>query len=204
MEDKDRFVDELLNSALAHRRGAEPRPGLEGRILERVRAAAGERDAGRKVWKLWLAAGATAAVVLTSVAIYVAKRSHSPAAQTSQASKTVPAPPAREALAANSATTPRAGTATTNDEPQPIARRGRKSLRRIETPRWPSQFPTPAPLTEEQKALVQYVRETPPKVLAEPTLKAEPMVQRVEIKPLEIPPLEIQPLAVGSTKEEIQ
>ena len=42
MEDKDRFIDELLDSALAQQPRAEPRAGFEGRILERVRATAGE------------------------------------------------------------------------------------------------------------------------------------------------------------------
>jgi hypothetical protein len=204
MEDKDRFVDELLDSALAHQRAAEPRPDLEGRILERVRAASEHSSGRRKARKLWAAAAVSAAVVVMFVAIHVANRSHSPALQTSQASNAAPAPPATEALTANAETTPRTGTARTVAEPRRIERRVRKSSQRIETPRWPSQFPTPAPLTEEQKALVQYVRETPPEVLAEPILNAEPTVKHVEIKPLEIPPLEIRPLGLGSTREEIQ
>ena len=107
MEDKNRFVDELLDSALLQHRAAQPRPGLEGRILERVRATAGEEIARAKAWKLRIAAAATVAVVMMFVAIRVARRPYSPAVQTSKANKTVPAPAPKEILAANSGTTPK-------------------------------------------------------------------------------------------------
>jgi hypothetical protein len=191
MGDKNKFVDELLDSALAQQRAEEPRAGLEARILGHVCAAAGEREARTKVWKLWIAAAATA-VVVTFVAIYVANRSHRPAVETSRAVNTVPSTSPKEILTANSGATPNARAAPSVHEPKLTARRERKPLRHIEAHHWPAQFPTPAPLTEEQRALVQYVRETPRQVLAEPILKAELTVQHVEIKPLEIPPLEIQ------------
>jgi hypothetical protein len=204
MGDKDRFVDELLDSAMTHHPAAEPRPGLEARILERVRAAAGERDARTKVWKLWIAAEATAAVVVMFVAIYVANRSHNPALQTSQTANAVPSTPPKETLTANSGTTPKAGAATPVVEPKRAARGERKSSRRVEAHHWPSQFPTPAPLTDEEKALIQYVRETPPKVLAASLFNEQSAYQPVEIEPLKIDPLEIQPLALGPAGKEIQ
>lgn len=204
MEDKDRFVDKLLDSALAHRREAEPRAGLETRIMEGVRAAAGERDARTKVWKLWVAAAATTAVVVMSVAIYVANRSHSPASQTSQASKTVPPPSPRETFTANSGATPETGTAPTVTEQKQIERRVRKPPRHVEAHRWPSQFPTPAPLTPEEKALVQYVQETPPEVLAASFFPQLLESQPTEINPVKIPPIKIQPLTVRTPGEELQ
>jgi hypothetical protein len=203
MGNKDRFVDELLNSALAHKRGAEPRPGLEGRILERVRAAAGEQSTGGKVWKLWVAA-ATAAVVIMFVAIRVAHHSHRPVPQTSQAANAVPATSPRETLKANAEPTPAAGPATKVAQPKRIARHESKPSHRVEAHHWPSQFPTPAPLSDEEKALIRYVQETPPQVLAEPILKAELTVQHVQITPLDIPPLEIRPLSLRPAGEEVQ
>ena len=202
MEHKDRFVDELLDSALAHHRRTEPRPGLEARILKHVRAAIGE-DAGGQVWKLWLAAAATAAAVVVFVAIHVANRPQKQAAQPSQASKSVPAPLPGKSLTANSGTAPEAAAATTVVEPRRTARRERNSPRRIEAHHWPSQFPSPAPLSPEEKALVRYVQETPPQVLAQPILKPESAVQRVEVEPLEIAPLEIKPLAPATGPEEM-
>jgi hypothetical protein len=204
MDNKGRFVDELLDSALAHQREAEPRAGLDARILEHVRAVASEQSTRGKAWKWWVAAAATAAVVVMFVVIRVAHRPQTPAVQTSQAGKAVTAPPAKQTLTANSGETPKTGAATAVVEPKRVVRRENKPSRQVEAHRWPSQFPTPAPLTEEQKALVQYVRETPPEELAEPILKTELTVQHVEIKPLVIPPLEIKPLALGPVGKESQ
>ena len=203
MEDKDRFVDELLDSSLAHRREAAPRPGLEARILELVRSTASAERAGGMAWKWW-AAAATAAVVVMFVMIRVANRSHRPVPQTSRAANAVPAPSPGETLKAIAEPTPVADPATKVAQPKRIARHESKPSHRVEAHHWPSQFPTPAPLTEEQKALVQYVRETPAQVLAEPVLKAELTVERVEIKPLEIPPLKVRPLSSQPPREEVQ
>ncbi len=202
MEDNDRFVDELLDSALAHRRVAEPRPGLEGRIMAHVRSASQESSKS-KARKLWLAAAAAAAVI-GLVAIYAANLSHNPALQTSQTVNQVPAASPTVTLKASSEPTPAASPATKIAEPKQVARSERKPLRRVEAHHWPSQFPTPAPLSPEEKALVRYVRETPPQVLAEPILKPDSTIQRVEVKPLEIPPLEIKPLALGPGHEEMR
>jgi acyl-CoA synthetase (AMP-forming)/AMP-acid ligase II len=200
--DNDRFIDELLDSALTQQRRAEPGSRLEGRILAHVRTAS-ERNAGRKTWELWLAAAATAAIVVF-FAIHLANRSQSPVRKTSQASNAVPVPSPTETLKANSEPAPAAADATKVVEPKQAARRERKTLRRAEAHHWPSQFPTPAPLTAEQRALVQYVRETPPQVLAAPILKADFTVHRVKIKPLDIPSLEIRPFALGPVEEEVQ
>lgn len=203
MEDNDRFVDELLNSAMAHHRDEEPRTGLEGRILAHVRATASERSAARKAWRLWAAAAATAAV-LALVAIHAANHVHQSVPQASQAANTAPVASPTESLNINSEPAPTAASVTKAVEPIQIARRVRKPLRHVEEHRWPSQFPTPAPLSPEQRALVQYVRETPPRVLATPILKADFTIPHVEIKPLKIPPLEIRPLALNPTEQEVQ
>jgi len=202
MKDKGRFVDQLLDSALAQHRAAEPRPGLESRILERVRATAGEEIARAKAWKVWIAAAATAVVVLVFFGVRMTNRAPGPAVETSEAVNTIPSTSSRQILTANSGAIPKAGNATTVVELKPIAHRDSTRSRRVEAHHWPSQFPTPAPLTAEQKALVRYVQKTPPRVLAEPILKAEFTVQPLEITPLTIPPLKIKPLAAGPAGEE--
>jgi hypothetical protein len=203
MGDKDQFVDELLDSALAHRRGAAPSAGLEARILEGVRSAVSKQGREWRAWKWW-AAAATAAVVVMFVVVRVAYRSHSPVPQTSQAANPAPAPSPSETLKANAEPAPVVGPVAKVVQPKRISHRERKPSHRVEAHHWPSQFPTPAPLTPEEKALVRYVQETPPEVLAEPIFKTEPTVQRVEIKPLEIPTLEIKPLAFGAGREDMQ
>lgn len=211
MKDRERFVDQLLDSALARERAAEPRPGLEARLLERVRATAGKEITAAKTRKLWIAAAATAAVFMALAVIRVANRAHSPAVESSQAANVIPSTSPEHKLTANSGTTPKVVGAAPVLEPTRSAHRENKPSprakelsRQVEAHHWPSQFPTPAPLTAEEKALVQYVRETPPKVLAEPILKAELTIQPVEIKPLETPPLEMKPLALGTGHQEMQ
>ena len=201
MEDKDRFVNDLLDSALAQQRRAEPRAGFEGRILERVRVARRMRAGSRK---RWLAVPTVAAAAVLIAAIYLARRPHSPAVQTPQARNAVSAPEPSETLTANSGTTPKPAIATTVVEPRRTVHRERKTTHRVEAHHWPSQFPTPAPLTPEEKALVQYVRETPPQVLAASLSRAQSLNQPVKIKPLVIAPLEIKPMSVEAPNEEIQ
>ena len=200
MQDKDQFIDELLDSALAHQPGAEPRAGIEGRILSHVRAATKQSSRTR----LWLASAATAAALVMFLAIFVERRSHQPAVQSPQVSKAAPLIQPKETLSAKIEPAPKAGTAPTSIATKRTAHRDRKPSHGVEARHWPSQFPTPAPLSPEEKTLVQYVRETPSQILAEPILKAEFTVQHVEIKPLEIPPLEIKPLTEVPAKEEIQ
>ena len=201
MEDKDRFVNDLLDSALAQQRRAEPRAGFEGRILERVRVARRMRAGSRK---RWLVVPTVAAAAVLIAAIYLARRPHSPAVQTPQARNAVSAPAPSETLTANSGTTPKPAIATTVVEPRRTVHRERKTTHRVEAHHWPSQFPTPAPLTPEEKALVQYVRETPPQVLAASLSRAQSLNQPVKIKPLVIAPLEIKPMSVEAPNEEIQ
>jgi hypothetical protein len=200
MQDKNQFVDELLDSALAHQPGAEPRAGFEGRILARVHAAS--RQSSHK--GLWVAVTATAAAAVMIAVIYVARLPHGAVVETSQAVNAVPAPSPSEKLTANAEAAPKASPATTVIEPKRSTHRQSKPLRQVEAHHWPSQFPTPAPLTTEQKALVRYIQETPPHVLAASLFKEQSADQPVEIKPLKIAPLEIGPLAVKSPEREIQ
>ena len=200
MNDKERFVDELLNSSLAHRQRAEPRAGLEGRILERVHTAA-ERTS-RKT--LWVAGAATAAALMMAVAVYVARQPRSPVVRTSQAVNTVPAAPPERSMAEHSEPVSKSGTTEIAVQPRRPAQREARPRQRVATHRWPSQFPTPAPLSPQEKALVRYVQETPPQVLAASLFEKQFLDQPVEIKPLKIAPLEIQPLSVGGAKENLQ
>lgn len=200
MEDKNRFVDELLDSALAHRRGAAPEPGFEARILAALRAAARKRPDRSTWWSFpasaWITVAVAAAVISIVAVVRVTERQRAPATRTSQA---IHAQPTNSNLA-----TPSPATVATILKPKPAPRSERPRPRRIETPHWPAQFPTPAPLSPEQKLLIQYVRETPPQVLATPLLPERSSIEPLEIKSLEIRPIEIKPFGLGSTQEEIQ
>jgi len=207
MEDKNKFIDELLDSALAHRRKAVPSPGLEARILESVRAASSQRPSGGELWifsrKGWITVAVAAAVFAIIAVAQIANRQHSPSARTSQAGNAVSAQATNKGIATNPEASPSASTMATIVSPKHTPRLKRVQPRRTETRHWPSQFPFPAPLSPEERALVQYVRETPPEVLAA-LFKEQSTAQHVELKSLKIPPLEIQPLAVGATRRESQ
>jgi hypothetical protein len=203
MEDKNLFIDELLNSALA-RQKAEPRPGLEARILERTRTDASRQASKNGLWKFWVAVTAAAAVVMMITGIHMVNRSHSPAAQKSRVSNAVPPPPPQETLTARTGTIAQLAGTTVTTKPKRTTRHEGRPTRLMEAEHWPSQFPSPAPLTSEQKALVQYVRNTPPQVLATSPFKEQSADQPLEIKPLKIAPVEILPLTTSTTEEEFQ
>lgn len=202
MEDKNKFVDELLDSALAHQPKPEPGHGFEAHIVGSVRAHADEQSARKKPWKFRAAAVATAIAVLVIAAIYVATRSHGPALKLStQAGNAVPAPAPSKNPPIKAEATPQPGSKEVVAANHGAARRETKPAHRAKAPHWPSQFPTPAPLSPEERTLIQLVRDTPPKVLA--ALSKQPS-QSVEVKPLKIPPLEIKPLAAGTAEEAMQ
>lgn len=201
MDDKNQFIDQLLDSALlAHRQKGEPRSGVEGRVLEHVRSTPSEQDSRGKVWKLWVATAATTAALSIVAAIYTIHRLPKPTVQTSQSGKTVPAATPLEKLTADTGSTPKAGTATTIPDQKRAARRKARPSRHIEAAHWPSQFPSPTPLSKEETALIQYVRDTPPQVLADPGFR-ESAIQPIEIKPLRIPPIKIKHLALRAAME---
>lgn len=69
MDDKEKsFVDELIGASLRNYAGAEPRPGLEGRVLAGVRAR--QQAARRRTAWAWSMGLAGVAVVVTGLVIY--------------------------------------------------------------------------------------------------------------------------------------
>jgi hypothetical protein len=184
MQDDRQFVDELLEAGLARYSDVTPRPGFEKRLL----VAAAERERGSWfVWAGWLAAGAVAATVVLGV--IVLRHAH-----------TMPTPRPAAATLAKSG-----GSGGSQAEPAGI-RRGtiapartvtRRSLlaRRavhhavtatVDEPRL-AVFPSPQPVTEEEKLLLQYVHHTPPQALAAVATSDEDM-QNDDIKLIDAAP----------------
>ena len=65
-QDNEKQLDQLLDSLLSRHSDAQPRPGLETRILATVRAQAGEQK--RPGWRqIWMWAGAAAAIAIIAV-----------------------------------------------------------------------------------------------------------------------------------------
>jgi hypothetical protein len=150
MEPKDeRRVDEWLDQALAECGNAEPRAGLENRVLAHLRA---ERESAAAAPRWWLVAGvvATAAIV---AAVWLGNRSVTHEHPVSNASVARAPSPALGGTAIRTAS---------KESPQGRIEKpaggGARTTQAHATPRL-EQFPSPQPLSTEEEQLARYVRE---------------------------------------------
>jgi hypothetical protein len=168
-ERRGRFVDDLLDASLRRYRSGEPRLGLENRILAGVRTRSAERQRGTWIWGL---AGVAAAVCMAAIVIYISRRQPAPARAPSPVATRQPAPPV-----------------VVRQEVAPILRPTRHVRRAAAAPRRPEQFPTPAPLSEQEKLLLLYVSEAPQAELEAPIIP--------NLEPLRVAGLRIAPIEIG-------
>ncbi|HYL93407.1 MAG TPA: hypothetical protein VEW69_09650 [Alphaproteobacteria bacterium] len=150
-------LDPLLDSLLASYSDAEPRPGLETRIVANLRAQAAERSS--PWWHrplVWISAGA-AAVIATAILAFM-----------SRAALTDVGPKPDLQSKAPSVQTPAPAPVMKADVP-PIPANGSQLALRHQTRKppviaadnRPAVFPTPAPLSEQEKLLFRYLAGTP-------------------------------------------
>ena len=161
----DRDVELVLDDALAQYAMAEPRPGLEGRILARLATA---REQSRRSLQWWgvFALGTAAAFAL---ALFFGGQ---------QDQRLIP-----QAPVAKLARPPQLGESTTSAQLSAkvavqnySGRTGRRSVRpknsdadqfvgatQPDTPPKLEQFPAPAPLSDQERMLATYVRDFPKK-----------------------------------------
>jgi hypothetical protein len=142
MEDRRQKIDEWLDAGLKHYTDAEPREGLEGRLMATVRAEQHRPFYGLVRWI------AIAAVLATAAALFLSRRnlaeSHLPATVSRsdiRASDEILTEPLRYAKGVI-----------------PKRRRRPKSPNHADEPRL-EQFPAPRPLSEQEEMLAHYVRE---------------------------------------------
>jgi len=179
----ERFVDDLFDSALALYAQAEPRPGLEGRLLARLRSEPAPAAFG---WR-WMPVAAAAAVVLAAVLYFAGGRESRPpevAVQPQPAvAPQVTAPPTAPGAQRASAPPVRATVA-----------------KQVLAPRMPAegapprreQFFRPSALSEQEAALMRLVSQAPPdelRVLARQS-RAEP-IPELRVEALDIPSLDV-------------
>lgn len=155
-QEKDRQLDQLLDSALAQYSAVEPRPGLETRILARIadsRSAASTR-AGVLRW-LWTgaAAAALAAIILFSFFSRPATRSR----QLPNTVQTQPQP--QRVFPTSVAQVP-------HEHKQPrqtgAAQRRSAAVRQADAVGVRQKvFPTPVALSEQEALLLRYLSHTP-------------------------------------------
>lgn len=148
-EEKDKQLDGLLDSLLSQYASEEPRPGLETRVLARM---ADSRRGKVSVWR-WLCLGAgAAAMAAVVIALLVSTRSR-PRPTTPAIAQSQPrSSSAKAALTAGE----------TSRAPRPTVRPGKKLIRHardIEVRK--DVFPTPEPLSEQEKLMLRYLSATP-------------------------------------------
>ena len=152
--EKDRQVDEILDSLLADYSAVEPRPGLETRILANLREAEG-REVSPGWWKVkWLWAGAVVAAIIVAAILIVGRRNLAPPDKTVvQIGQPAPKQPEVQRTSPATATVvPRHHKTVIESRPQ------NATLARSERPQV---FPTPTPLSEQERLLLRYYSGTP-------------------------------------------
>ena len=180
----DPFVDELLETSLKEYRGEEPRSGLEMRILAGVRTQA---RAARLRWLGWAVAVCAGILAVAALILHFAPtrlRQPTPSASLPQPATTQPAPPM----------VPRQQPLLTPRRPAPEVRRVASRRSR------PEQFPTPLPLTEQEKLLLAYLDKA-----AKPDLTAatdEKPVNDMEVPEITVAALKTKPLEDSQSDQE--
>jgi hypothetical protein len=172
-DDRDE-LDDLIDGVLPGYSSAEPMEGLEDRVLHRVQAA---DTARRSPWycRLGFAIPALAAVLFAGLALRMGWNPQSRATITTQ-EVAVFEPPSLTPLQPSLAPTTR----VVKPEPKDPAR----SLPKEE------QFPTPTPITAEERALVAWVGRAPMEAEQAFADLRKRSAEPIKIEPIEIPPLQ--------------
>jgi hypothetical protein len=172
--DQEKHLDELLDSALSAYSSAEPRPGLETRILAQVREAAGTTGSPSRNWR-WLWAGAVTVAAVLLIALWMGKRTQVPT-PTNNVVRTHEPP-------AQPTTKPENSNPVTAANPAHHRHRehGERSPQAVAVavPRQPV-FPTPTPLSEQERLLLSYYAQTPRQELIAQSHPDEPPQVGVE------------------------
>jgi hypothetical protein len=190
-KDKQMQIDDMLDSLLANYSSAEPRPGLETRILANLREA--EKKAPQGWWNFkWIWRGVVAAAIVMA-AVLISGR-HRVAPPTNVVVKTSPAPQTEiqpHAPAVRNETVrirPRKPLASTRPQNATLALSER-----------PAVFPTPTPLSEQEKLLLSYVAGTPREEVIAQSHPNEPPVVGDQDQTEAIPDLTLIPQKLGNT-----
>jgi hypothetical protein len=160
-EEKQNEFDRALNAALAKYASAEPRMGLEERLLANLRAE--RARAPERAWWRWSLAGALAVVLVVALAFawklngtsHPVVQNHSPSTkQEAQQSTQVVSKASMSDHGLQDRLTPRR--ATLHRPPKVVVAGNPK----LDQPKL-DQFPSPQPLSEGERLLVRYVQDFP-------------------------------------------
>jgi hypothetical protein len=153
IDDNNRLADKWLDAVIEQYGRAEPDSGLEDRVLRRL-CAVPEKRVRWQGWAVW----ATAAVALTALTFLMLRK---PNQKSAAVMEHLPAIGLREDNASKNDTA-----RSTAPESFPAAvssivgvpPRERQTSHKIATPPKLEQFPSPEPLSEQEKILIDYAR----------------------------------------------
>lgn len=155
--EKDKQIDQMLDSLLASYSSVEPRPGLETRILANLRDSA-RRKESHEWWQLkWIwvgAATATVAIIIDAVLINGGRHVAPPTNVMIKTSQPAPQPEIQSnvPIAHEKA-------AMIHHHHPPLPKQ--KQNVALALKERPAIFPTPSPLSEQERLLLSYYSRTP-------------------------------------------
>lgn len=194
-QEKDKQLDQILDSLLANYSSVEPRPGLEIRILANLREAE-EKEAAHGGWNFkWVWAGAIAAAIIVAAVLVNGRHRVTPPThvivQTNQPAPQPEIQPQAPAVRNEAARAHRRkpSTAPTAQQNATLALWDR-----------PAVFPTPTPLSEQEKLLLSYVAGTPREEVIAQSHPDEPPVVGDQEQTEAIPDLTHIPQKVSNTR----
>lgn len=199
-QEKDKQIDEMLDSLLASYSSAEPRPGLETRILANLRDAEG-KQAARGWWGFkWLWAGAVLAAVIVAGVLIRGKRHVAPPPHTVvQSVQPAVQLPVVQQRAVQSSVPAAAGSERAIHRRKTLAP-VRQQNATLALSQRPAVFPTPTPLSEQERLLLQYYSGTPREEVIAQSHPDEPPVVGDQDQTEAIPDLTHIPQKVSNTR----
>jgi hypothetical protein len=158
-KNKQTQIDDMLDSLLANYSSVEPRSGLETRILANLRDAE-EKETAHGWWNFkWLWAGAVAAaIVMAAVLIGGRHRIEPPKHVMAKTSPAIPEP----AIQPHAPTAPKETVRIYRRKPRATKQPQNATLALSERP---ANFPTPVPLSEQERMMFSYLENTPQEII---------------------------------------
>ncbi len=192
--EKDKQIDEMLDSMLANYSAAEPRPGLETRILANMRETP-ERQTVQGWWNFkWLWAGMVAAAIIVAAVLINGRRRIEP--PTHVVVKTSPLAPQPE-IRPHAPIAPKETARIHRRKPSATKQPQNAALALSQRP---AVFPTPTPLSEQEKLLLSYLAGTPREEVIAQSHPDEPPVVGDQDQTEAIPDLTLIPKKLGNTR----
>jgi hypothetical protein len=156
-------VDCWLDAAIKQYGNVEPISGLEQRVLRNLQA----RPERNMPWQKWWVLAATAAVILLVAGIFLKESERQP-------QKIAAMRPAPVTIAAVPKFVPSIPHATVSSKKQNKTYEQHVIKAKKQ---WPSQFPTPQPLSDQEKMLAQFVNQFPQQAALQARLQTQLLKQ---------------------------